>query len=74
MKNINGVLERCSENMQQIYWRPPIPKLRFRHGCPPVNLLHIFRGPFPKNTPGGILLLILPMHFSITGKLIHLEL
>ena len=24
--------------------------LALRHGCSPVNLLHIFRTPFPKNT------------------------
>ena len=28
----------------------------FRHGCSPVNLLHIFRTPFYKNTYGGLLL------------------
>ena len=27
-----------------------------RHECSPVNLLHIFRIPFPKNTFGGMLL------------------
>ena len=27
-----------------------------RHGYSPVNLLHIFRTPFPKNTSGGLLL------------------
>ena len=26
------------------------------HGCSPVNLLHIFRTPFSKNTSGGLLL------------------
>ena len=26
------------------------------HGCSPVNLLHIFRTPFPKNTFGWLLL------------------
>ena len=26
------------------------------HGCSPVNLLHIFRTPFLKNTSGGLLL------------------
>ena len=29
-----------------------------RHGCSPVNLLHIFRTLFPKNTSGGLLLVI----------------
>ena len=27
-----------------------------RHGCFPVNLLHIFRTPFPKNTSGRLVL------------------
>ena len=30
-----------------------------RHGCSPVNLVHIFRMPFPKNTSGGLLLNII---------------
>ena len=60
-----GVLrKRCSENMQQIYKRTPVPKCNFssfpeialRHGCSSVNLLLIFRTPFPKNTPGLLLL------------------
>ena len=59
--------------MQQVYRRTPMPKCDFnkvakqnifieillRHGCSPVTLLHIFRTPFPKNTSGGLLLLIL---------------
>ena len=31
-------------------------EITLRHGCSPVNLLHIFRPPFPKNTSGGLLL------------------
>ena len=27
-----------------------------RHGCSPVNLLHIFRAPIPRNTSGWLLL------------------
>ena len=43
----------CSENMQQIYWTKPMAKydllnLHFAMGV--VNLLLIFRTPFPKNT------------------------
>ena len=30
--------------------------IALRHGCSPVNLLHIFRAPFPKNTSGQLLL------------------
>ena len=29
---------------------------QLRHGCSPVNLLHIFRTPFSKNTSGWLLL------------------
>ena len=38
--------------MQQIYRRTPMPKYDFalRHRCSPVNLLNIFRTPFPMNT------------------------
>ena len=35
-----------------------------RHGCSPVNLLYIFRTPFPKNTSGW-LILNLPKHSGI---------
>ena len=55
--------KRCSENMQQIYRRTPMPKCDFnkvakqlRHGCSPLNLLHIFRTLFLKNTSDGLLL------------------
>ena len=70
-KPFGGVLrERCSENMQQIYRRTPIPKFDFnkvarqsnfieitlQHGCSPVNLLHMFRRRFYKNNSTGLLL------------------
>ena len=63
---LRGVLRKiCSENMQQIYRRTPMPKcdfnkvaLQLRHGFSPVNLLHIFRRSFIKNTSGGLLLTI----------------
>ena len=31
-------------------------EITIRQRCSPVNLLHIFRTPFPKNTSGGLLL------------------
>ena len=31
-------------------------EIALRHGWSPVNLLHIFRSPFPKNTSGWLLL------------------
>ena len=33
-------------------------EITLRHGCSPVNLLHIFRTPFLKNTSGWLLLII----------------
>ena len=59
--------KRCSENMQQIYRRTSMAKCNFnklllnfieitlRHKCSPVNLLHIFRTPFLKNTSEWLL-------------------
>ena len=51
----------CSENIQQIYrWTPMLEwnffEIALCYACSPVNLLHIFRTPFPKITSGGILL------------------
>ena len=31
-------------------------EITLRDGCSPVNLLHVFRTPFPKNTYRGLLL------------------
>ena len=55
-----------SEKMQQIYRLTPMSKCDFnkvafieiglRRGRSPVNLLDIFRTPFPKNTSGRLLL------------------
>ena len=30
-------------------------EIALQHGCSPVNMLHIFRTCFPKNTYGGLL-------------------
>ena len=54
-----GVLKkRCSKNIQQVYWRIPMPKyqIALRYGYSPVNLLHIFRTPFPRNISGWLFL------------------
>ena len=57
--------KNCSENMQQIYRRTPMPSIKLLcnfieialwHGLSPVNLLHIFREPVFKNFSGGLLL------------------
>ena len=63
-----GVLiKRSYENMQQIYRRPcrrvisiklqsSFVEIAIRHGCLPVNLLHVFRTPFYKSTSGWLFL------------------
>ena len=38
-------------------------EIALRHGCSPVNLLHIFRTSFYKNTHGGLLLYVDYKHF-----------
>ena len=65
--------KRCYENRQQIYRRTPMSECDFnkvalqleialRHGCSPVNMLYIFRTPFPKITSGRLLLIQLLWH------------
>ena len=68
-----GVLrKRCSENMQQVCSRAPMPKCEKVHGCSPVNLLHLFRTPLLKNTIEGLLLhydfVLLSKHILIIWK------
>ena len=54
------LLGRCSENIQQIYRKTPITKCDFNkvdfNKISPVNLLHISRTSFPRNTSGRLLL------------------
>ena len=64
-------MNRCSKKVQQIYRRTPMPKCDFskvvsnfteialQHGCLPVNLPHISRTPFSRNTSGRLLLMII---------------
>ena len=39
-------------------------EITLRHGCSPVNLLHIFRTPFPKNASGGLLIFIVMCNYN----------
>ena len=63
---INGVLKTCSKFTGEQTYRSVISinllcnfiEITLRHGCSPVNLLHIFRTTFCKNTYGGLLLAI----------------
>ena len=81
MRYINVVqakLDRCSENIQQIFRNcfATLLKSRFcMSGGFPVNLLHIFRAPFTKNTSGRLFLLVLQVHrFSQILDLFHFHL
>ena len=67
--SIGVLIKRCSENMQQIQRKTNVRNCDFNkncnfieitlpHGCSPVNLLHLFRAAFRKNTYGGLLLAI----------------
>ena len=40
-------------------------EIALRHGCSPVNLLHIFKTPFPKNTCRWLLLYFLPSQINL---------
>ena len=59
-----GVLEICSKfkgehlclSVISIKFQSNFIEITLRHGCFPVNLLHVFRIPFPKNTSGRLLL------------------
>ena len=52
-----GALKICSRFTGEHPCRSVI-SITFRHGCSPVNLLHVFRTPFFKNTSGRLLLFI----------------
>ena len=60
------LIKRCFENMHKFTREHPCRKvisikllcyfteIALWHECSPVNLLHIFRAPFPKNTSGRL--------------------
>ena len=49
--------KRCSENMRYAAnFQENTYEITLWHGCNPVNLLHIFRTSFPKDTSGRLLL------------------
>ena len=73
-----GVLRKsCSESMQQIYRRTLMSKCDFEialwHGCSSVNLLHIFRTHFLKNTSGWLVLYIWMYDLKSSPKIIFLD-
>ena len=67
-----GVLKICSK----FTWEHPCQSIEitphgFPHGFSPVNLLHIFRTPFPKNTSGRLLLKIITWHITCYMNLVE---
>ena len=59
-----GILKICNKLTEEHLCRSVISvkllcnfiEITLLHGCSPVNLLHIFRAPFTKNTSGRLLL------------------
>ena len=57
-----GVLKLCSKYVGELPCRSVISikllckfvEIALRYGCTPLNMLHICRTPFPKNTSGGL--------------------
>ena len=59
-------MPKCALNKSQSNFT----KIKFRHECSPVNLLHIFRTPFSKTTSGWLLLEKLDI-FDFRGNLVE---
>ena len=48
-------------------------EITLRHGCFPVNLLHIVRTPYPRNTFGWLLILIVVFILMLYWKIFALQ-
>ena len=72
------VIKRCCKNMQQVYMRTPMSKCDFNKVAKLlylnhtlawysfINLLHIFRKPFPESTSGGLLLTVSNVYLCLS--------
>ena len=67
------VLKICSKFTGEHPCRSAIFEISLRHGCSPVNLLHIFRTTFFKNTSEGLLLKVKSLH-HLTQDYLHTHL
>ena len=57
--------EHPCRNMISIKLQSNFIEIRLRHGCSPVNLLHIFRTFFHRNPSGGLLLFYQQCHLCM---------
>ena len=78
----NDVLKICSkftgehpcQSVISIKLQSSFIEITLRHGCSPVNLLHISRTPFLKNTSGWLLLWSISFKHEICTKIKVLKL
>ena len=76
-----GVLKICSkftgelpcQSVISIKLQSSFFEITLRHECSPVNLLHIFRTPFPKSTSGGMLLDLEQKYSGAVGQICFSE-
>ena len=57
-KYVANLLENPCRRAISIKLRSNFIEIALRRGCSPVNLLHISRTPFPRNTSGWLLLIL----------------
>ena len=56
--HIKNILYQLFQSAILMKLQSSFVEMTLRHGCSPVNLVHIFRTTFPKNTSGRLLLKI----------------
>ena len=61
LRTASGIRKKWMSSIKKQYITPQsnFIEITLRHGCSPINLLHIFRTPFPRNTSGRLLLHII---------------
>ena len=63
-RDFNKVAKQLSQSAISIKLQSNFIEIALRCGCSPVNLLHIFRRPFSKNTCGRLLLITPSVHIE----------
>ena len=65
--------EHSCQSVISIKLQSKFIEIAIRHGCSPVNMLHIFRKPFPRNTPGWLVLTFSILVLHETKENINLQ-